>query len=298
MNLIAGATGLVGSEICRLLGASGKPARALVRGTSDPEKVAGLRSGGAEIAVGDLKTRESLDTACRGVDTVISTASSTLSRQEGDSIETVDRQGQLNLVDAADAAGVRHFVLVSFPGTSFDFPLQSAKRAVEQRLRESRMSYTFLQPTFFTEVWLGPALGFDVAGGKAQIYGAGHNPISWISFLDVARFAAASIDNPRVVNQTIPLGGPETLSPLDAVRIAEQTTGKTFVVQHVPEDALRQQFAAATDSLQQSFAALMLYYAGGDVIDMTEPLRLLPLDHLKSVGEHLEAAAQQVGHAV
>ncbi len=51
-------------------------------------KVASLRTGGAEIAVGDLKDRESLAAVCRGAHTVISTASSTLSRQEGDSIET------------------------------------------------------------------------------------------------------------------------------------------------------------------------------------------------------------------
>src|SRR2546427_1759556 len=39
--------------------------------------------------------------SCRGARAVISTASSTFSRQDGDSIESVDRQGQLSLVDAA-----------------------------------------------------------------------------------------------------------------------------------------------------------------------------------------------------
>ena len=35
MNLVVGATGLLGSEICCLLAAEGKSARALVRTTSD-----------------------------------------------------------------------------------------------------------------------------------------------------------------------------------------------------------------------------------------------------------------------
>jgi hypothetical protein len=39
--------------------------------------------------------------ACEGAEVVISTASSTLSRQEGDSIETVDRIGQLSLIETA-----------------------------------------------------------------------------------------------------------------------------------------------------------------------------------------------------
>jgi uncharacterized protein YbjT (DUF2867 family) len=227
--------------------------------------------------------------ACRGVDAVISTASSTLSRQEGDSIETVDRQGQLNLIEAAEAAGVKHFVLISFPDAGIDFPLQSAKRAAEERLRRSRMTYTILQPTFFMEVWLSPALGFDAANGTAQIYGDGHNKISWISFQDVARFAAA-LDNARATNVTVKLGGPEALSPLDVVHAVEKSMGKSMTVQHVPEEALRAQYSGATDSLQRSFAGLMLYFASGDVIDMTEALRLFPLDRFKSVRDHFAVA--------
>jgi hypothetical protein len=81
------------------------------------------------------------------------------------------------------------------------------------------------------------------------------------------------------------------LSPLEVVRLAEQAVGKNVVVQHVPEEALRAQHAAATDSLQQSFAGLMLYYARGDTVDMAETLRTLPVQHLKSVREYLQASA-------
>ena len=66
-------------------------------------------------------------------------------------------------------------------------------RAIEERLRRGRMTFTILQPTFFTEAWLSPALGFDPARAVARIYGDGHNKISWISFEDVAKFAAAAI---------------------------------------------------------------------------------------------------------
>jgi uncharacterized protein YbjT (DUF2867 family) len=290
MTLIVGATGVLGSEICRLLAERGEPVTALVRQTSDPAKVARLKSFGATVATGDLKDRPSLDAACRGAHAVISTASSTLSRQAGDSIDSVDREGQLALIDAAEAAGVNHFVLVSFPTVETDFPLQQAKRAVETRLQQSRMTYTILQPTFFTEVWLSPALGFDPKNGTAQVYGDGHNKISWISFHDVARFAVAALNNPAARNATIKLGGLDALAPLEVVRLAEQATGKTMRVQHVREDALRAQHAAATDALQQSFAGLMLYYARGDIIDMTETLRALPVAPLKSVREYLQSS--------
>jgi NADH dehydrogenase len=291
MNLIVGATGMLGGEICRHLAGQGKAVRALVRETSNPEKVARLRELGADVVRGDLKDRASLEAACQGVSAVVSTASSTASRQDGDSIESVDRQGQLNLIEAAEEAGVTHFVLISFPDVDINFPLQSAKRALEDRLRRGRMTYTILQPTFFTEVWLSPALGFDPEHATAQIYGAGHNKISWISFQDVAKFAAAALNNPKAANAVIKLGGPDPLSPLEVVRLAEQAVGKTVVVQHVPEEALRAQHGAAPDPLQQSFAGLMLYYAHGDVIDMAETLRILPVQHLKSVREYLQATA-------
>lgn len=292
--LVVGATGMLGSEICRLLAAQGKGVRALVRGTSNPDALARLRALGAELVQGDLKDAATLEAACEGTTAIISTASSTLSRQEGDSIDTVDRQGQLNLIEAAEKAGVRQFVLISFPAIDVDFPLQSAKREVEDRLRRSSMAYTVLQPTCFMEVWLSPALGFDPAHGTARIFGNGHNKVSWISFQDVARFAIAALGNDRAAQAFIKLGGPDALSPLQVVHIAQHLTGKPVMVQHVPEEALRAQYGAASEPLQQSMAALMLYCAQGDAIDMTNALRILGVHRLKSVREYLPAITQSV----
>ena len=290
MNLVVGATGTLGSEICRLLVAAGRPVRALIRETADPDKAARLERTGVALVRGDLKDRASLDEACRGVDTVISTASSTVSRQSGDSIEAVDRTGQLSLFAAAKAAGVSHAVLISFPPVDVEFPLQSAKRAVERWLTDSGMPYTILQPTCFMEVWLSPALGFDAANAKARIYGSGANRISWISYHDVARFAALCVDRTEVCNATMKLGGPDALSPLEVIQIFERRQGRKYDLQFVAEEALRAQKAATTDPLQQSFAALMLYYARGEVIDMRDTLRRLPL-RMKSVAEYAATVA-------
>ena len=294
VNLVVGATGFVGSEICRLLIEKGRSVRALVRETSNPEKVARLKDLGATLVTGDLKDRRSIDAACRGAGVVLSTASSTFTRQAGDSIGSVDRQGQLDLVDAAASAGVEQFVFTSFPPTPLEYPLQSAKRAVEDRLRESGMTYTILQPTFFTEVWLSPVMGFEPAAGRARVCGAGTNKISWISFLDVARFAALAPDTAAAKNSVVPLGGPDTLSALEIVRMAEQMTGKRIAAEHIPEDALRAQFATATDPFEKSFAALMLYNAAGHVIDMSGTRRAFGLDRMRSVAEHLGAVTSGV----
>jgi len=152
---------------------------------------------------------------------------------------------------------------------------------------KSGMEYTILRPGVFMEVWLSPPLGFDAANGKATIYGSGKNPPSWISLFDVAAFAAESVDRPG--KQIIQIGGPEALSPLDVVRIFEETSGRKFDVQHVPEEALTAQRASATDPMQHSFASLMLYYAKGDPIDMSRTMSQFPI-RLKSVRDY----AQQV----
>jgi nucleoside-diphosphate-sugar epimerase len=118
------------------------------------------------------------------------------------------------------------------------------------------------------EVWLSPALGFDYGNGTARIYGSGTNPITWVSFRDVAEMCVAGLRHPAASRATIEFGGPDPLSPLQVVALFEEISGKAFQCEHVPEVALRAQFEAATDSMQKSFAALMLRYSLGDPIDM------------------------------
>lgn len=284
-TLVVGATGLLGQEICRRL-ASTHTVRALVRATSDASKRAELEGLGVELVEGDLKNPNSLADACVGVQSVVSTASSTFSRQDGDSIDTVDRQGQLSLVSAARTAQVEHFVFISFRDQAgITFPLSEAKRAVERELQASGLSWTILQASYFMEVWLSTDLGFDPAGGKARIYGDGNSGISWISFRDVARVAAASLDQPAVRNRLIEVGGPEALSPAEVVRMFEIVGAADIAVEHVSEADLEAQLAAEHDPLQKSFAGLMLQYARGDAMDVSAMKELFPF-RLTSVRDY------------
>src|SRR5215204_5496152 len=279
MVLVVGSTGVVGSGVVQRLAASGKQVRALVRASSDPAKRALLEATGAELVQGDLKDPASLRRACEGVDTVISTASATATRADGDDLDTVDRHGQLQLIDAAEAAGVRHIVYVSVSG-SLDgrSPLRDAKRAVEARLREGRTIYTILRPSFFMEVWLSPMLGFDPAGGRVRVYGTGDQPMSMISVPDVAAYVAGCVDNRAVENQTIELGGPEPTTYNTVVGLFEEALGRPIAREHVPADALEAQFQAASDPMQKTFAALMLGAARGDAIDVGPALQKVPIE--------------------
>ncbi len=288
-TLVVGATGLLGHDICRRLTEAGRPVRALVRRTSDQARRAELERLGVELVEGDLKDHASLARACTGVQSVVSTASSTFSRQPGDSIESVDRSGQLALVDAARTAGVEHVVYISFrENPTVQYPLTAAKRDVEHALKASGMDYTIIQASYFMEIWLTPALGFDVANGKVRLYGDGRRPISWISYRDVARAAAGATTGPGVRNMVVELGGPQALSLREVVRLFEASGAGEIATESVPESALEAQMDAATDPLQKSFAGLMLQCARGDAIDMTTSHRLFPFQ-MTSVRDYITA---------
>jgi NADH dehydrogenase len=198
--------------------------------------------------------------------------------------------GQKALIDAASAAKVGHYVFVSVSGNLGKHggnPLIDAKRAVENHLRQSGLSHTILRPTFFMEIWLSPHLGFDFGNAKATIYGSGKNKISYISLYNVADFAVAALSNPAARDAVIELGGPDTLSPLEVVRMFEKLSGRRFETQFVPEEQLQARKTAATNPVEQTFADLMLSAAHDDSIDMSDTFTKFQV-RPKSVHEYAE----------
>ena len=267
MNLVAGATGNVGGAVCELLRELGKPVRALVRETSNPERVQRLAELGADVVRGELRDPASLAQACAGVSTVVSGVT-TITSLGTDSITAVDRDGQVALVDAARAAGVGHFIYVSYTrNIETDDPLTQAKRAVEAHLRSAGLGYTILRPSYFMEMWLGAPLGWDFAAGTARVLGDGEQRVNWISAQDVAAAIVACVDNPNAHGLTIELGGPDALTPLEVVQLAQAMTGREMSVEHVPADVLAQQCREAAGSDASIFPSLMFAQTACDEIE-------------------------------
>lgn len=277
MILVVGATGVVGLEVCRQLARRRTAVRALVRTTSDSRRVAALRALGCELVEGDLKDADSLARACEGANAVVSTASALRSRQPGDTIDAVDRWGQLDLVDAAVTAGVGRFVFVSLPQAAFaePSPLSEAKRAVEYLLAGSDLAWTALRPAALMEFWFSPELGFDFAAATARVYGTCDGAVSWICAADVARFAADALDHPRAYGAELAVGGPRALSQLEAVRVFEELVDRPFDVEHVSPETLRARMAGG-DPAERSLAALMAALGHGARVDMEAVLREFP----------------------
>ncbi len=291
MILVVGATGHLGMAVCQRLAKGDQPVRALARQTSSPESLDRLRGLGTELVFGDLQDRASLDAACAGVDAVISSASS-ISSRVGSYIATVDLEGQRNLVAAASGAGVDRFVFVTLSGNmTTDSPLNRAKRTIEASVQASGMGYTVVRSSFFMEYWLSPLIGFDYPNRRATIFGAGDNRITWITIADVAQAAALAATSPAARNEVIEIGGPEALSPNDALHIFETVLGARFEVQYVPEAALEAQLAGTDDPHTQSVTALSLDFARGDVVDTTRMTALLPFER-STVSRYVEGLAR------
>jgi hypothetical protein len=72
------------------------------------------------------------------------------------------------------------------------------------------------------------------------------------------------------------IGGPRNVSPHEVTRIFESAFGRSFALEHVPEQQLLERYEAATDPMVKSYAALMLEYARGCPMDMAETITVLP----------------------
>jgi len=290
--LVVGSTGVLGSEITRSLSQRGHQVRALVRGTADPAKRSMLeRLSNVQLVSGDLKQPASLAEACRGIHTLVTTASATGARQEGDSLETVDGQGQHALLEAARAAGVRRYVYLSFPHQQDDSPLQKAKRSVEHAIAESGLEYVILRPTYFTDVWFSPALGWDAWHGRVQLLGDGTARTSWIAVSDVARYAVAACERETGVNITLELGGPEALSQLQVLELFKELGAPPIQAESLAESALRAMGEGSANSLERTFSALMLTVARGQTIDVSRQLEFAP-GPLETVRQYVERTSK------
>lgn len=273
---VVGATGRLGSAVCaRLLRDDVEPVRALVRPSADPVARAGLEVLGAELVEGDVEAPETLDACFAGVEAVVSTASAFPRDQRPDALERVDLAGQLAVVAAAERAGVRRLVYLSFPPIAFDFAFQQAKRAVEERLRTTTLEAVVLQPAKFMDVWFTPPLGFDV-DGTVSLYGGGTAPHPWVAVADVAEVVARVLRVDDAAGRTLRFGGPESLGLVDVVGVFEQALGRSVATTVVPVEELQALRARASTPLEDSIGAVLL--------DATLPQRIPPSPYVAGLG--------------
>lgn len=236
--LIVGGTGMLGQELVRLLLGKGMSVHVMTR---NPKKSNYLSELGAVVVKGDLTDKASLESACKGMDVVISAAHSMLGRGRYSS-EEIDGKGQKALVDAAVSAGVKYFLFASILGASSGHPLDFCRRKweLEEHLKKSGMAYNIVRPSAFMEMHIHVLIGEPILQkGKVTLLGKGMNPTNFVSVKDVAQLMALILDNPQWHNQTYEIGGLDNPTRHDIVEMYAAKIGKPVRVSHVPNSVLR-----------------------------------------------------------
>jgi NADH dehydrogenase len=231
MILIAGGTGRLGTLVVNRLVTQGRPSRVLTR---DPARAAHLAGNHVEVVTGDVGDPDSLQRATAGVDIVVSAVHG-FTGTPANSLETVDHQGNANLIDAAKAAGAS-FVLMSTVGAAADSPMElfRMKYAAEQHVIASGIHATILRATAFLELWIELLQQTASRSGRPLVFGSGNNPINFVSVTDVAALVARAIDDPGMRGETLEIGGPDNLTFNQLARAVQTAGGRDRAPRHVP----------------------------------------------------------------
>jgi uncharacterized protein YbjT (DUF2867 family) len=218
MILITGGNGYVASQIIGQLARDNEEnVMALVRSEAQFNKV---RMSGAVPVKGDVTDARSLDVALQGVDRVIHLAA--VNRDRGAStMQAVNAQGAINLVEAAKRAGVKHIVTVVGLGADRNkpYPLARTQGIGVDCLMQSGIPYTVLEAS----VIFGPGDEFiNTLAALARIPpfmvvpGNGLSKFQPIAVQDVAACAIRSLSTAGAMNQRLQICGDEVMT-LEAI---------------------------------------------------------------------------------
>jgi len=202
--LIFGATGNIGGATAREMLKRGWHVRAVTR-NPDGERALDLAKLGAEIVLGDMEDRASLERVFDGFQRVLSVQSWATSGIEGEL-----RQGKL-VAEVAQTAGVKHLVYSSAGAGEVDsgVPHFDNKVVVETYMRKLAIPFTILRPVPFMELLsekkFYPALG--TWGVEPRIIGW-DTPIPWVAVRDIGSAIANIFEDPKTwIGRDVTLGG-------------------------------------------------------------------------------------------
>ncbi len=288
--LLAGATGMLGSQIARQLLALPTPPhlRLLVRDrNSDRAKVlAPFLEQGAETVDGDLSNRDSLDRATHNVDVIISAV-------QGGPDVIVD--GQVALAEAGKRNGVRRilpsdFALDLFKATPGEHMMFDLRAKADAQIAEIGLEQVNVLQGAFMGVFL-PGMGaVNLEAGTISFFGDGERLIEVTSVEDTARMVAHVALDRDVPPGKFGFAG-DRLSFREAGRVIEAKTGRPIKPVSLGSEADLRAAIAAADPGKKVMLAYLLYMTNGQTT----------IDNLQNdryPGTRLERFADYISHAL
>ena len=244
--LVTGATGNIGSELVEQLTAQKVPFRAMVRHAKDVEALSQLE--GVEAVIGDFDDETTVADALQGIERAFLLTPST---------ERAEIQ-QKTFVELASRAGVEHIVKQSQWAAAADSPVRFLRyhAAVEEKIQESGLAYTFLRPNLFMQGLLGFR---DTIIQQDKFFAAvGEAKISAVDTRDIAAVAAAALTGEGHTGKIYNLTGPQALSHAEMAEELSAALGRPIQFVDVSPEAMHDTL------LQVGFPA---WQAGGLIED-------------------------------
>lgn len=252
--LVTGATGNVGTELTKLLSAQKVPFRAMVRSLKETDRLAALE--GAEIIVGDFNDEETVAGALKDVKRAFLLTNSS---------EQSENQ-QSKFVNAARRAGIKHIVKLSQWAADENSPVRFLRyhAAVERKIKDSGIDYTFLRPNLFMQGLLGFRESIVKQG---KFFAAiGDAKISVVDVRDIVKVAAAALTGNGHEGKIYNITGTEALSHYEMAEKLSAAVSRPVQFVDVSPEAMREALVAAgfpdwqADGLIEDYA----HYARGE----------------------------------
>jgi len=197
--VIAGGHGQIARQLGRLLSSAGHQPVGMIRKS---EHIADLEEDGVEPAMIDLEDTdvEAMTEIVRGADAVVFAAGG---GADGNAArkEIVDKGAAIMLADAAEAAGVRRYLMISSMGTETADPDSEevfqvyllAKQAADDDVRSRDLDWTVVRPGRLTD---------DVPTGHVQV---GTLERGAVTRRDVAHVLAEALEADNTAGKTFDL---------------------------------------------------------------------------------------------
>ena len=244
MIVVSGSSGYVGSHITRRLAESGLHVRAFVRSKSHAQAEGRLAGLNIEWMEGDVTEPDSLLPIMKGATSVIHTVAIAIEKG-GQSYESINYQGTVNMVDAARTSGVSRFINLSQLGADSNLPYRflSSKGKAQEYVAESNLDWTAFRPstiwgpedefanTFAKLVPLSPLI-FPIVGDENSEF----QPV-WVE--DVATSVIKSLEDDETIGKEFELGGPEILTLGEIERRTLEAVGAKRKMVRFPMSVLR-----------------------------------------------------------
>jgi uncharacterized protein YbjT (DUF2867 family) len=229
--LVTGATGNTGSALLRQLEGRTLNIRAMVR---KPDTAARGGSSAAFVP-GDFDDSRSLEAALAGV---------TRAYLVTPSSPDAEAQ-QLRFVELAAAAGVTHLVKLSQLAADEASPVRFLRyhAAVERRIRELGIGFTFLRPNLYFQGLL--AFQPMIAKEGRFVAPIGDARVSAVDVRDIAAVAAVVLTQSGHEGRTYTITGPTAVTHADMASAIGEAVGRDVAFVNVPPEAFGGAFTAA-----------------------------------------------------